>query len=688
MIESEIYKYYRNLNKLTPKNEVLVEQMGSENIFISVTDNTFYIYDVNKFNILFMGPYIPGVESYYFYKDILYISSGNRILMFKRGLKVDEIVLEMGITAVKIVCFGEAICVLSEDKRLFIYLGGDFQLLRVLEDVKDICHPITYVNKLVIVFSNEVILYNIMKDKRIYTYKNIEADVISIKESKNIDIVGIGYPERVDIVDLKKDKILSSYKTNNSSFIDFSSNRMLVCNGDLHIFDLEKKKKIITERNIHSSKFIDDRYILKVSKDKISVDEIEGYKLDVIKKMDIGSNGILEVGFLNRKNLIVVDTSSVSCYNLYNDSSNYKIPCGGITNCKINGEVAIIAGEREIKKLLRLDFNNKKLQLVLKSRIEDMEVYEDACIFSSKKIYLVGLNSGVVREVLDSPKFHYRDLKIFKDYIFMNTKEFLLIIKGKEEYKLMEKDITFYKVYEDVLILQKPSSLLFYKYQDGNIECFRVFNTREVFDFDVDPNLKLLAVLEDSVVSIYDIATTLIKEKIELPRKFKLLRISNDLFFLVLVDFDDSIILLSNKLASTKKKGSGYSNLLTTLSATSRSQNLENGVKKLDSCLSNSLIFLQMHKTDTNKIELISKIMDDGFIRSLSREDVMNILELILENLDNFFELSQFILNRILRFKYKYSILEKEDLSKFYTRYSVVSNRFLEDYNLVLGKDE
>lgn len=664
MINSSIYKFYRSLN-IKIQKDIIIDKLGSSVIFIIAAHNSFYIYDIEKFNILLISPYIPLIEKIYFYRDVVYVISNKDILVYKRAVLFHTMHFDRQVRSINFLdCF---LFVILSDGNMFIYETSNFccddtsikcdtTYLSTLEGVKTIYHPQTYINKIVIQYNDKLVLYNFIKNKVIYEYKNIKSNFIKLAETKVLDIIGVLYNDRIDIFNLKQDKIVFTINftqntTSDFSDIDFSEDKLLfVKDNCLYIYDMINKYQICYKNNVFNAKFIDDTYILIITESEIFISEIINGKLNTIKYKLINVPNIIGIEFINNKNFIIINKDAVVRYNIYNDNNFAKILIDKNDQDELSDKCSIKYSVYKnnvilYKKntLFNVDLEYKRSTTLLRNLLENISLYKERALLVTEKYTLLNIKSKLVHYKLEKK---YSKVCYYEDFIISYTDKEIFIqnITNKHSYEIYLLDITNIRVLEGFICISTKFALFFYNFNET--ESFRKFSIENILDWDI--NNKILCVLQKRSIYIYDILSNILIDKITNEADMKYIRFSKDNFFLLVVTESDEIIMLCNKVFNTKYK------------------------EETENILNIDLLSLD------NKPESANWNINEIFNIKYQTIDIDEIIDDIFCNLESNYLKYNALLNLVLK-KY-YKKISKEKIKEIYEKYKIISKKYLENY--------
>lgn len=266
--QSQILRPYKTIGVFLDGNKPLYYSAGKKDFLATSTGNSFKIYKLPELKIKLLGPHLPhSISAISAVNEFLYIATKNEIIQMKyyhivnrfqgHSEKVQQL-LNMGSV------------LLSSDRgnNIFVWHTETAALLHSFQvdfDLTHMIHPITYLNKILIVGRRNAEIWNINTQKLIYSFEstlssilNDKTDIISVECSPIIDIVALGLSHGVIcFLNIKTDKILFSLRQGTSpEALAFSKADKAVmasgdCNGTVYVWDLNEKKLLSTIKNAH-----------------------------------------------------------------------------------------------------------------------------------------------------------------------------------------------------------------------------------------------------------------------------------------------------------------------------------------------------------------------------------------------------------------------------------------------------
>ncbi|KMV65933.1 hypothetical protein M970_060310 [Encephalitozoon cuniculi EcunIII-L] len=720
--ESDLFKRYRVANQMASGIPLMVRDANGTVHITSATDTSYIVYDVRKMNVLFCGPMFNRIHCVHQRKDAVYVGSYRDVYVTTRGdvvrcftlptgpaqsnkrVRVSEESMEGVIR--QILGFGETILILTQNE---LFVTEDLsEIYKVEHDgIERLFHPHTYINKVVKVLKGgRMVLFNVSSRREIYVYRAFEAMITAIEQSPVVDVVGIGLENgTVHIFNLRTDKILFSFKVDGRvSELSFGGNYLMaISRKGMFIFDLDGKKKIVAVENsaggpngreecpgreVLSGRFLDGKSLVVSTKDSLTVYEIQGYTLELIKKRRTYNDKIIGMEFIDEKNVLLFGPRNVFSMNMYKDEQNFMF--------KFKGDVEMMDVNKNIvcfgkRRLYALNFSEKNSRFVLDKNINCLAVYKDFCCFGKDTITLMNLKSKLVHsrfdvseELVDLAMDFTRIVAATASGIHMYT------TKGELVSKHEQKGIVSIRLVESFVIICTLTQILFY--DDGVSRIFKMGD--EITDYSVSSDSKWIAILCKQKVFLYDILTMTLLDMLGLDDEAKFIRFSPNLDFLLVVSRDNDLVLFSNK-SNFQSSVKPEEVTLNFSEFEERNDALETVWKRKRVSLHSELLLLRGLKSkpeDTRaedsslpepSLEMLEKLLDEDWIKGLSKEEALRVMDLIIPHISTSMDVVQRILFSLLR--YKSHLLEPEDIQIFNERFSREWDDFEENALKAMG---
>jgi U3 small nucleolar RNA-associated protein 21 len=702
--ESLLFKKYRTINQITSRHPLMVQETGDTVHITSVTRDSYNIYDARKMNLVFCGPLIDRIDCAYQRNATVYVASRNVVYATERGDITATFLLPSEpaqsnkrlklsgsgeAVAMQIAGIGSLVLILTRSELIVTDGLKELYSLGHDDEITGVFHPHTYLNKVVkICRGGKMVLYNISSRKEIYGYEAFDAEITCIEQTPVIDMVCVGLcTGEICFLNLKTGKTLFSLSCKGAvKELSFGGdNLMCVADGEVRIFDLNERKMVCSrEWAVLSGRFIDAKSLVVSTESAIAMYELDRYELVLIKRRGVYNGEIVGVEFQDKKNLLVFGTSCVSSINLYRDEQGFEFKYKGAVEMHDVGKNIVCYGE---KALFVLDFANKNSRFIFRKRVGCLAVYRDFCCLGCGDLILVNLRSKLVHREIKIPG-DARALAMDLRRIVAATETAVLIhtFSGELLAKIEMTGVRSVRIIENFVVCLTSNAVHFY---DENIG--RSFGTSDVItDYCISHDMRWIGVLYGRRVLLYDIVTAALLDTLELAEDAKLVRFSPNLDFLVVVLLSNDIVLLSNKTyfvtverpeetalsfselqaASAdreqrweRSKKSFYMELLL-LRGLARSEAVVGGCSEADTSQAAGV-----DRADEGSLlynvsaDTLNKLLDEDWIKTLDKEQVLRIMELMVPHMHDSMELVQRILFKML--KNKSHMLGPDDVLSF-----------------------
>ncbi len=277
------------IGNVTNEIPFAVASLGDQFYITTSVGRSFQIYDAATLRLLFVSntqtsSKITCLHAHFHY---VFAAWDNTIGIYKRGKlehtlicgedEDDEISIKNNGPIKNLLLLGEYLIATTLHK-IFIFKKNPsksdlkyptdlYTIINVSSlngDIKGISHPPTYLNKIVIMTTNNLLIFNIRTGKLLFTSSEISPNSIltCIESSPMLDIIALGTSKgEIIFYNIKKGKITRkidtreavssiSFRTDGSSHIAVGLN-----NGDLLFYDLDRKKRVHLLSNAHKEHF-------------------------------------------------------------------------------------------------------------------------------------------------------------------------------------------------------------------------------------------------------------------------------------------------------------------------------------------------------------------------------------------------------------------------------------------------
>lgn len=286
---SRIFSPFRTVGLVSTNVPCSVSTLGDTYIVSSVVGNAVQQYDAANLHLLYMTQPQTSepIECITTKFHDLFVAAGNDLIVYRRGRSVASTELNSQYStdfreckgsrkskAISIEVFGGFVCVCyprgvqvfkwsSKSAELVFYTS--ISLPSVLGSLTGMCHPPTYLNKLLIATKSCLVLVNVKTGKVIHTF-NEPGYVLSGVEACPValDIAACyGITGEISIFDLKTDSILFTLQTSEPiTSISFRSDTGVdsapllgvgTSSGSIYFYDLQLRRRVQSFRSFSSA---------------------------------------------------------------------------------------------------------------------------------------------------------------------------------------------------------------------------------------------------------------------------------------------------------------------------------------------------------------------------------------------------------------------------------------------------
>lgn len=274
---SRIFAPFRVIGNVSCGIPFAVGSLGSTFYIVTSVGNTFQIYDASTLHLLFVSARqtpapITCLAAHFQYT---YAGYGNNIGIFARGELLHELQTKGRVS--RICVFGEYLCAATSDRTIHVFRKVSPQAKFAVEsytelqladihgpgEIVEVLHLPTYLNKIAVITTSAILLFNIRTGKLIYESPSFPSQITTAEIAPVLDVVGLATIEGdVILFNLKKGRKIRqiqipNMKISSLSFRTDGQQHMSVCsmNGDMVFYDLDRKSRIHVMRNVHKEKF-------------------------------------------------------------------------------------------------------------------------------------------------------------------------------------------------------------------------------------------------------------------------------------------------------------------------------------------------------------------------------------------------------------------------------------------------
>lgn len=278
---SKIFSPFRALGLVSNEVPFAVGMLGTSFYIVTSVGRAFQVYDAATIHLLFVSNIqtpakISTLTAYFQY---VYAGYGNTVGIFRRGKLEAEISVDgpTGTTITKIICFGDYLVAATSVGDLFVFrkpsgLKLHTELHTVIRsiapetdgDIVGMCHPPTYLNKIVVATASHVVILNVRTGKTIFKSDAFDEKLTCVEHAPALDVVGLGtatggvFLYNIRTGQLLGDRIIASpadvqARVVSVSFRSDGTDHLLAAlnNGDLFFYDLNNRARVLVQRNVH-----------------------------------------------------------------------------------------------------------------------------------------------------------------------------------------------------------------------------------------------------------------------------------------------------------------------------------------------------------------------------------------------------------------------------------------------------
>jgi len=558
--------------------------------------------------------------------------------------------------------------------------GAFIKILYTLEyssPISKIFHPKAYLNKILIIFDDGTAeLYNLNSEKTIFKF-NFGFQVTAIQQTSIVDVIGLGQADgMITFFNIKKNKSLFTipkFKGSHIRELDFSADHMLVVrekkpdfpatesgsmpvsqntndeeNTEISLFDLKTKKEIFKRKKVSSGAFINDSMFLVLTRSSIEIVTLDDFK--VLKSRQILNSGIRSISKYSETELILENELKVFKMNIYRDEANcfLKVP-HRTSNISVEENIVAYGQGR----LSYIDKNGKFCK-VLDLQCNFIRTFKDFCLIGKKsKVVIINLKSKRVVLAMNSENVLGGDLDCDSFTLLtpsgIYTYDYSTALVSSYEFTSSldengENKATTPEEYKDIRLIGN----LYFLQLEKKIQIISHGTCREFpgSRYSLDLSVRIMATVLGPEIFIFDIASGNIIDRIRANKSFIDVCIMDNFKFLVLLDDESNLHILSN---------ASYFNAIHNFYATVKNDRKLfqpiNVTKKSSNLYKDILIY---------KENSDSKLDPDLLLKSLSKPQITELVQIVKKNLETDFYNTQPILNKILKYKIKY--VDQSDL--------------------------
>lgn len=273
---SRVFSPFRVVGNVSNTIPFAVGTLGSTFYIVTSVGKSFQIYDASNLHLLFVSEReterpIVALATHFHY---VFAGFGNKVGVYRRGICEHVLELEDKVIVKGLCVFGDYMCVNADNNSVYVYKKQSaqdkfpseyytkFNVGKMQGDeIVQVLHLATYLNKIVIVTKSNLLLYNIRTGKLLYTSDEFPEQITAVEPAPALDVLALGTASgEIIMFHMKKGRKLRtinmpelrisslSFRTDGSSHLCVASS-----NGDMVFYDLDSRSRIHVLKNIHSA---------------------------------------------------------------------------------------------------------------------------------------------------------------------------------------------------------------------------------------------------------------------------------------------------------------------------------------------------------------------------------------------------------------------------------------------------
>ncbi|KAI4498395.1 hypothetical protein M0802_006574 [Mischocyttarus mexicanus] len=219
MVNSKIFVQNRALGYVSNHIPLITRyiQRRKENLIVTCVGKEFHTYGCAHFTLLSVSGTHPedisclSADSYH-----VYTAAGNIVYAWRRGTELKHTYKGHNATVHIILPFGPHILTVDENSTVIVWdiktesLILELNFSNVIFEITTLIHPVTYINK--VLFGSQqgsLQLWNLKKNKMIYTFKRWNKPITALEQAPAINVVAIGLSDgKIILYNLKLDETI------------------------------------------------------------------------------------------------------------------------------------------------------------------------------------------------------------------------------------------------------------------------------------------------------------------------------------------------------------------------------------------------------------------------------------------------------------------------------------------------
>ncbi|KAF9583486.1 hypothetical protein BGW38_009350 [Lunasporangiospora selenospora] len=200
-VAPRLFAPFRAIGYVTNEIPFHIQARGDTYTITTCVGNTFHIYDMNKLNLLFVGPHTSSpITALTTHKDFTFVACGSDVITYKRAKEIRRYSCghDSRLSIASLEVFGDHLISVCSDNTVKLHEHGTGDLYTTLEfddsfTVTTLIHPSTYLNKILIGSTQGTMqIWNIRTSTMIHAFKGFGSPITSFTQTPVVDVIAVG----------------------------------------------------------------------------------------------------------------------------------------------------------------------------------------------------------------------------------------------------------------------------------------------------------------------------------------------------------------------------------------------------------------------------------------------------------------------------------------------------------------
>lgn len=266
---------YKSLGIFLDNNPCCLFSAGDKSFLAVSTLNSYKVYKVPDLKVKLLGPHFPHkINAVAAVNESLFLASKNMVYKMK-FYHIEQKYTYISKENAKIktlLLLGDYILASDNYNQIIIWENKQEKPVLLWEnafEIIDILHPMTYLNKILIVGRRNMLLFNIKTSENIYEFEESlekhyhlqeeNKEITTVKHSPSLHVIALGFSNgNISLHNIKTDTILFVFQQKNAVIrLSFSHNEIPLLassdhEGNINIWDLNERKLFSQMKKVHN----------------------------------------------------------------------------------------------------------------------------------------------------------------------------------------------------------------------------------------------------------------------------------------------------------------------------------------------------------------------------------------------------------------------------------------------------